>query len=187
MVNNSFLCHFPSHYLLRMNCRIHCFAAHDQNVNFLLGFVAGSLRHVYLAIPLLASFVSWKWIPVLGSPMNTKIFDMKTKNAVPIPPHIPPTPLWILSSDKARTDYRLRMAGLSVCRCVSSKSVSQIFIIQTILLWRNGWYSKTECTWEPIPRICCCKGVSIGAPGPFWGRGGGDPLLAVIVLLSSKS
>lgn len=90
MVNNSFLCHFPSHYLLRMNSRIQRPAVPDWNVNFLLPFVARSLGRVYLAITFLTFFVLWKWIPALESLMNAVILSMQTKNAVPFPPHRPP-------------------------------------------------------------------------------------------------
>lgn len=167
MVNNSFLCHFPSHYLFRMNSSIHCLQ--------LMTRMLISSSHLWPVTLNICTWLSQIWHfsfcakkrPALESLMNAGILYMQTESTLPIFPHCE----FCLSSDKcvvtACSEWLAEVfAGVWAPFLWLYQVLSQIFRFQTILLWR--WHSKTDCTWKPIPWIFCCYSISIRVPGLFW-------------------
>ena len=149
--------------------------------------MAGSLKHLYLALTFLTFPFCEKRIPALAW-WTQRYFTCKQKNAVCMFPGCE----FCLSSDKACRGCVFREGCQRYLQGCASllrlyQAMPQISIFQAILLWRYRWYSKTKCPWEQIPWIFDCSLVSTQSPGPFWGVGWPTTSLLYVFFYPSKA
>lgn len=147
MVSNSFLCHFPSHYLLRMNFRINCLPSVTwmlisplYSLKFLTGWFS---KTSVLGYDISDISILWKKNTCLKRPDERRCtLHANKKNAVCVFPGCE----FCLSSDKACRGCVFREGCQMYLQRWASllrfyQVLPQISIVQDILPWRYWWSS----------------------------------------------